>query len=125
MTSRCSHTCTRKQNTCTQQIIYDQQPHIWPNNQAPPINYTTQKAKSSNSNAPTPHKTNHTFHRPPKTKITPKASQTADLNCLNFKLAVPPPKQGHTQRSCPTRSSQPSTLFIPKQQDSKHVEIKI
>ena len=61
----------------------------------------------------------------PKTKITPKASQTADLNCLNFKLAVPPPKQGHTQNSCPTRSSQPSTLFIPKQQDSKPVEIKI
>ena len=61
----------------------------------------------------------------PKTKITPKASQTADLNCLNFKLAVPPPKQDHTQNSCPTRSSQPSTLFIPKEQDSKPVEIKI
>ena len=60
-----------------------------------------------------------------KTKITPKASQTADLNCLNFKLAVPPPKQGHTQNSCPTKSSQPSTLFIPKEQDPKPVEIKI
>ena len=60
-----------------------------------------------------------------KTEITPKASQTADLNCLNFKLAVPPPKQGHTQNSGPTKSSQPSTLFIPKEQDSKPVEIKI
>ena len=30
----------------------------------------------------------------PKTKITHKASQTADLNCLNFELAVPPPKTG-------------------------------
>ena len=29
---------------------------------------------------------------PPIHKITPKASQTADLNCLNFKLAVTPPK---------------------------------
>ena len=62
---------------------------------------------------------------PSKQKITPKASQTADLNCLNFKLAVPSPKQGHTQNSCPTRSSQPLTLFIPKQQDSKPIEIKI
>ena len=43
-----------------QQIIYDQQPHIRPNNQAPPINQTTQKAKSSNPNTPTPHKANHT-----------------------------------------------------------------
>ena len=60
-----------------------------------------------------------------KTKNTPKASQTADLNCLNFELAVPPPKQGHTQNSCPTRLSQPSTLFIPKEQDPKPVEIKI
>ena len=49
----------------------------------------------------------------------------ADLNCLNFKLAVPPPRQGHTQNSCPTRLSQPPTLFIPKEQDSKPVEIKI
>ena len=47
-----------------------------------------------------------------KTKITPKASQTADLKCLNFKLAVPPPKQDHTKNSCPTRSSQPPTLFF-------------
>ena len=58
-------------------------------------------------------------------KTTPKASQTADLNCLNFKLAVPPPKQGHTQNSCPTRSSQPPTLFIPEKQDSKPIEFKI
>ena len=28
----------------------------------------------------------------PKHKITPKASQTADLNCLNFKLAGNTPK---------------------------------
>ena len=125
MTSRHSRTRTRKQNTCTQQIIYYQQPHIRPNNQTPPINQTTQKAKSSNPNIPTPHKKNHTPPQTSKTKITPKASQTADLNCLNFKLAVPPSEQGHTQNSCPTRSSQPSTLFIPKEQDSKPVEIKI
>ena len=65
---------------------------------------------------------------PPRTlkiKITPKASQTADLNCLNFKLAVPPPKQSDTLNSCPTKSSQPSTLFIPKEQDPKPMEIKI
>ena len=60
ITSRHSCTRTRKQNTCMQQIIYDQQPHIRPNNQAPPINQTTQKAKSSNPNTPTPHKANHT-----------------------------------------------------------------
>ena len=62
---------------------------------------------------------------PKKQKISPKASQTADLNCLNFKLAVPSLKQGHTQNSCPTKSSQAPTLFIPKEQDSKPVEIKI
>ena len=61
----------------------------------------------------------------PKHKITPKASQTADLNCLNFKLAVPPPKQGHTQNSYITRQSQPSILLIPKRQDPKPVKIKI
>ena len=53
----CAH---KKQNTCTQQIIYDQQPYIRPHNQAPPINQTTQKDKSSNPNTPTPHKVNHT-----------------------------------------------------------------
>ena len=82
------------------------------------------RPKASNPNTLTPHKANYTPYRPQK-KPTPKASQTVDLNCLNFKLAVPPPKQGHTQNPCPTRSSQPSTLFIPKEQDSKPVEIKI
>ena len=52
--------------------------------------------------------------KPPKHKITQKASQTADLNCLNFKLAVPPPQQGHTQNSYITRPNQPSILLIPK-----------
>ena len=56
---------------------------------------------------------------------TPKASETADLNCLNFKLAVPPPKQEHTQNSWPTRSSQPPTLFFQEEQDPKPVEIKM
>ena len=62
---------------------------------------------------------------PQNKKIDPKASQTADLNCLNFKLAVPPPKQGHTQNSCPTKSSQALTLFISKEQDPIPIEIKI
>ena len=72
-----------------------------------------------------PNKSKLQPHRLPKQKITPKASQTADLNCLNFKLAVPPPKQDHTQNPCPTKLGQLSTLFIPKDQDPKPVEIKI
>ena len=47
-----------------------------------------------------------------KNKITPKASQTAYLNCLNFKLTVPAPKLDHTQNSCPTRSGQPQPYFF-------------
>ena len=35
------------------------------------------------------HPTNKPYpSQTPKTKITPKASQTADLNCLNFKLVL-------------------------------------
>ena len=62
---------------------------------------------------------------PHKTKSSQKASQTADLNCLNFKLTVPAPKLDHTQNSCPTRSSQPPTSFLHREQDPKPVEIKI
>ena len=85
--------------------------------------------------SPAHHKANHISckplqsklhpHKLLKNKITPKASQTTDLNCLNFKLAVPAPKVDHTQNSCPTRSSQPPTLFLHREQDPKPVEIKI
>ena len=72
-----------------------------------------------------PHKANYTPANLLKIKSPQKASQTADLNCLNFKLAVPAPKLDHTQNSCPTRSSQPPTLFLHKERDPKPVEIKI
>ena len=134
-TSRCSRTRVCKQNTCTQQIINHQQPRTQPNNQAPPTNPTIQRPKTSSPKPqhPTkqttypanPYKANYTPANFSKNKITPKASQTADLNCLNFKLAVPAPKWDHTQNSCPTRSSQPPTLFLHREQDPKPVEIKI
>ena len=120
--------------------INHQQPRIQPNSQAPPINSKAKKkkkkkketcspkpqhsAKQTTSPA-NPYKANNTPTNVSKNKITLKASQTADLNCLNFKLAVPTPKVNHTQNSCPTRSSQPPTLFLPREQDAKPVKIKI
>ena len=58
-----------------------------------------------------PYKANYTPANFSKNKITPKASQTADLNCLNFKLAVPTSKVDHTQKFM-SNQVKPTPKFI-------------
>ena len=54
------------------------------------------KPQTSKASTPTPlqpsSKATPPPHKTTPNQNTPKASQTADLNCLNFKLAVPPHK---------------------------------
>ena len=94
-------------------------------NKSQPQNSACKTSKANYPNTPTSPKQTIHPQMPQKTQNTPKASQTAELNCLNFKLAVPPHNLDHTQNSSTTGSQYPLTLFILKQQGMEAIEIKI
>ena len=92
MTSRCSRTRTQKQNTCMQNTFLPPAAPHQANLQAPTTNLAPKTSKFNYPNIPTPTKETKPPTNFQKLNSTPNASQTAELNCLNFKLAVPPHK---------------------------------
>ena len=102
--SRRNRMCTQKQDTCMQKYIFMTSTLTRLINKPQPQISACKMSKANYLNTPTPPKINHTPTNAPKTQNTPKASQTAELNCPNFKLAVPPHKLDHTQNPSITRS---------------------
>ena len=62
------------------------------NSLTPPVKIKLLNINPNYPNTPAPTKQVTTHTNPHLKQNTPKASQTAQLNCLNFKLAVPPHK---------------------------------